>query len=789
MEHPNGAKADLNPPSAMLNRVRHAIDRSRDFHLRIFRTCDAEDRPVRASTGFQDVPPSKPIVGGTIVGGQPGTEERGYWNEELEADTSLESDYILFLYFLDPVANEDKIRRLANYIRSKQLPEGGWNIYYGGPAEVSASVKGYFALKLAGVPIDDPGMQRARDAIIAMGGAEKVNSFTKIYLSFLNQVDWSACPAIPPEIVLLPRFFYFNIYEISYWSRAILVPLSILYARKPNRRVPEGLSIREIFAATHRGNGNGSIGNGNDNGHSAEGGADDGVKHGNAGGAGDGHRIQNGHGESNGAANGNVSLGRADEPFSLTIPRDPNLFTWKNFFLLVDRILKLLEKAPVKPLRGLALKTAERWMLSRIEKSDGLGAIFPAVVNSVMAMHSLGYDESHPHVAHSLDKLRRLEIEDGNAIRLQPCQSPVWDTALAISALHEAGVASGDPAIVAAARWLVGKEVRSSGDWKVRNRDDVEVSGWYFQFQNEFYPDVDDTAAVLMALERADLSSVQGGADSIRRGIAWVLSMQCSNGGWASFDVDVDREIFTKFPFADHNAMLDPACADITGRVLEMLGRFASLRDHADVRRAVARRVEFLRQSQDPGGAWYGRWGVNYIYGTWQALKGLTAVGEDPNGPYIRKAVEWLRSRQNGDGGWGESCRSYDEAAEKGNGTSTPSQTAWAVMGLIAAGEAGSAEVQRGIEFLLERQRADGSWEEQEFTGTGFPCVFYLRYHMYRLYFPLFALGMYERALKGSGASLSDKDVDLPLRPDRPGQGGRTATSMARQALRGIFGR
>ncbi len=773
MEHAQGAEADLNPHSAMLNRVSHAIDRSKDFHLRIFRACDAEDRPV--------LPP----------GAQSGATERGYWNEELEADTTIESDYILCLYFLDPVANADKILRLSNYIRSKQLPDGGWNIYYGGPAEVSASVKGYFALKLAGVPIDDPVMKRAREAIMAMGGAEKVNSFTKIYLSFLNQVDWSACPAIPPEIVLLPRFFYFNIYEISYWSRAILVPLSILYARKPNRQVPEGLSIREIFAATHRanGNGNGPNSGGNGNGNTSGAGAQATLTNGNGEGNGNGNGIRYGKSNGNGAANGHGAPGRAEEPFSLTIPRDPNLFTWKNFFLLVDRILKLLEKAPVKPLRGLALKRAERWMFSRIEKSDGLGAIFPAVVNSVMAMHSLGYDESHPHVASSLDKLRRLEIEEGDSIRLQPCQSPVWDTALAISALHEAGVASSDPAIVAAARWLVGKEVRSSGDWKVRNRDDVEVSGWYFQFQNEFYPDVDDTAAVLMALERADLSAVQGGADSIRRGIAWVLGMQCSNGGWASFDVDVDREIFTKFPFADHNAMLDPACADITGRVIEMLGRFASLRDHADVRRAVARGVEFLRQSQDPCGAWYGRWGVNYIYGTWQALKGLTAVGEDPNAPYIRKAVDWLKSKLNADGGWGESCRSYDEPAEKGAGASTPSQTAWAVMGLIAAGEARSAEAERGIEFLTERQNPDGSWDEQEFTGTGFPSVFYLRYHMYRLYFPLFALGMYERALKGSGPSLSSKRVDLPLRPDRAGQGGRSATSKARQALRGIFGR
>jgi squalene-hopene/tetraprenyl-beta-curcumene cyclase len=370
------------------------------------------------------------------------------------------------------------------------------------------------------------------------------------------------------------------------------------------------------------------------------------------------------------------------------------------------------------------------------------------MVNSVMALKCLGYDDSHPKVAHGIQKLAELEIEEGDTIRLQPCLSPIWDTALAVTALSESGCSPDHPRIVAAARWLVGKEARRSGDWQVRNPG-VEASGWYFQFKNEFYPDVDDTAAVLMALRRAALDDVRGGADAVRRGLAWTLSLQCTNGGWAAFDVDVDHEILTKVPFADHNAMLDPACADITGRVLEMLGEFPEEMARPEVRAAVARAAEYLAREQDPSGAWYGRWGVNYIYGTCHALKGLAAAGVDPASETIRRAVAWLVSCQNEDGGWGESCASYEDPAAKGRGASTPSQTAWAVMGLVAAGEAPSIAVTRGIRFLIDTQRPDGSWAEEQCTGTGFPGVFYLRYHLYCQYFPLFALGAYRRAMAG----------------------------------------
>jgi squalene-hopene/tetraprenyl-beta-curcumene cyclase len=680
----------------------------------------------------------------------------GYWLGELEADTTLESDYILFLYFLDPEGHREKIRKLANYVRKHQLADGSWNIYYGGPSDVSASVKAYFALKLAGHSTEEPFMVKAREAILAMGGAEKVNCFTKIYLSFLNQFDWKEIPAIPPEIVLLPRFFYFNIYEMSYWSRAILIPLSILYAKKPNRQVSSKVNIREIFAA-HAKNGNG---NGNGVGHRKPAPTTQ-------------RKLTQFHAPQTGSLQGERQNGHA--------PADPNLLSWRNFFLLMDRLLKLVEKAPIKPLRNLALKKAEEWMLTRSEASDGLGAIFPAMVNSVLAMRCLGYDESHPCVANTLDKLRELEIEEGDALRLQPCLSPVWDTALAVNAMREANYPQDAPEIVAAGRWLVSKEVRKSGDWQVR-APGVEASGWYFQFQNEFYPDIDDSAAVLLALDRVDHTKVEGLEAAIGRGVNWILSLQCSNGGWAAFDVDVKREALTQVPYADHNAMLDPACADITGRVLEMLSRFPALRRNPEIELAIQKGLSFLKSEQEDDGSWYGRWGVNYIYGTWQALKGVLAVGEDPQAPYVRRAVHWLKSHQNPNGGWGESCDSYKYPEKKGRGTSTASQTSWAIMGLVAAGEVESEAVERGVSFLLRTQKQDGSWDEAHFTGTGFPEVFYLNYHLYRTYFPLFALGYYRNVKKGVPPVRGQANVVLP-----EGRG-RSTFLQGRGKRRGLFG-
>jgi len=606
----------------------------------------------------------------------------GYWVGELEGDTILESEYMLLLHFLGR-GDDERIPALCRRILGKQLPDGMWAIYPGGPGEVSASIKAYFVLKLAGHAPDAPHMRRAREAILSHGGVTAANSFTKIYLAMFGQYPWSRVPAIPPEIVLLPKWFYFNIYEISSWSRTILVPLAIIYAFRPRVGVPPGTGIGELFV---------------------EGGAPD-----------------------------------------PTLRWASRLICWRNFFLAVDRLLKLHEASPIRPLRRWALRAAERWTRERLRKSAGLGAIFPPMVNTVMALRSLGYPETDPDVAGQLKELADLEIAEGDTLRLQPCVSPVWDTAITAIALHESGMPDDHPALRRAGEWLLSKEVRERGDWSAK-RPKLEPGGWYFEFANEFYPDVDDTAMVLMALQRIGLPEGSGKGKVMDRALRWMLGMQGKDGGWASFDVDNRRMCFAQISFADHNAMLDPSTADITARVLEMLGTSELGRSHP----AVPPALRYLYHEQEPDGAWYGRWGVNYVYGTWQALRGLESIGEDMGAERARRAVAWLQSTQNADGGWGESCRSYADPSARGRGPSTPSQTAWAVMGLMSAGQTASDAVRRGVQFLLSRQRADGTWDEEEFTGTGFPCVFYLRYHLYRNSFPLMALGMYRRRLAGS---------------------------------------
>ncbi|MCZ6795418.1 MAG: squalene--hopene cyclase [Planctomycetota bacterium] len=685
----------------------------------------------------------------------------GYWVAELEADTTLESDYILFLQFLGSEKHREKIRKLASYIRRHQLADGSWSIYQNGPGDVSATVKAYLALQLAGHSPGEPFMVRARDAARGLGGVEEINSFTKFYLALLGQLEWDKVPAIPPEVVLVPRFFMINIYEISYWSRAIIIPLSVLYATQTVRAPSGGILIRDLFVHPNR-----------------DGRAARGVK--NLNGNGSGPLL----GRGNGVTNRHAATGSENPEGTNGTGRktgeEPSIFSWTNFFMLTDRVLRLAEKAPVKPLRKLALRKAQAWMLSRLEDSDGLGAIFPSMVNSVMALTALGFDDDDPLVTRAIRELERLEIEENGEIRLQPCLSPVWDTAKAVNALHEAGVPSDHEKLVEACRWMVAKEVRKPGDWQIR-LPHVEVGGWPFQFRNEFYPDVDDSSAVIMALGRVDPTHVPGIEEAISRGLEWVINMQCSNGGWAAFDVDVQRGCLTKVPYADHNAMLDPPCADITGRCLEMFGRFPHLFESSRVKTVIRRGVDYLKSTQEDDGAWYGRWGVNYIYGTWQAIKGLIAVGEDPSQGYIRRAVRFLKSHQNEDGGWGESCSSYDDPSRRGQGETTPSQTAWALMGLTAAGENDSPEVERGIRHLLETQRPDGGWDEENWTGTGFPCVFYLNYHLYSLYFPLFALGMYRNAKQGISTVLPDRAVRLP-------DGARDHRAKPRRrALRALF--
>ena len=623
----------------------------------------------------------------------------GFWCGELEADPMLEADYI-FAHMLLGTGDQERFKRALTEILRYQNDEGGWSIYPGGPSNISLSVKCYFACKLMGMSADEPILVKAREWILANGGVVECNTFTKIYLCFMGQYEYDAVPAIPPEIVLFPNWFYFNIYEISSWSRAILVPLSIAYAKKPFKKIRPEQGIDELFVG--------------------------------------------------GRENASLHL-RWDKK---------KLISWRNFFLFCDRMTHWFERVHIRPLRKMALKKAEKWMLERFEMSDGLGAIYPAMLNAIIALRCLGYSLDDPQLIRAIDEFERLGIDEPNGtsdypvptFRMQPCMSPVWDTAQAVYALGEAGVQRNDPRLLKAADWMLSKEVRHRGDWSVKNSK-AEPGGWYFEFNNEFYPDVDDTAQVLLALNKVDNPRERYQYDVSQRAIDWIFSMQCKNGGWASFDKDNTKMIFEQIPFADHNAMLDPPTVDITGRILETLATYGYTRKDKRIERAI----KFIYDEQEPDGSWFGRWGVNYIYGTFLVLRGLEAIGVWNHEPQIQQAAEWLRSVQNADGGWGETCGSYDDPTTRGVGPSTPSQTAWAILGLLSAGDTRSDSVAKGIKWLLTHQDTDGSWDESTgqgstrqalYTGTGFPRVFYLAYHLYREYFPLLALTNYKRAIE-----------------------------------------
>ncbi|TNF70862.1 MAG: squalene--hopene cyclase [Acidobacteria bacterium] len=612
--------------------------------------------------------------------------EDGHWCAELEGDTILESEYILAMHFLGR-SGEEKVRKAASFLRQRQLPTGGWAIYPGGTPDLSASVKAYFVLKLVGDDPQSPHMERAREVILSMGGLVACNSFTKIYLSIFGQYEWSKSPGVPPELILFPKWFpFFNIYDMSSWSRAIVVPLSIIWAKKPHCPVPEHATIREL-------------------------------------------RVR---------------------PRGLVLPQWSRASLmhegWSLFFRVLDRIHKMFESAHLVPLRRRAIRLCEQWVLARLDKSDGLGAIFPPIVNTIIALRSLGYPEDHPTVVGQIRELEKLELEEEETMRLQPCFSPVWDTALSLNALAESEVPQDREQLYRAIEWLLDREVREPGDWRVRNPEGP-VGGWYFEYANEFYPDCDDTAQILTAVSKVDPPGGEIGwrlEAANKRALGWLLSMQNRDGGWASFDKGCNKEYLTYIPFADHNAMIDPSTTDITARALEALARHGY-----DLRTpAVRRGVDFVRRDQQADGSWYGRWGCNYLYGTWLALCGLEAVGEDLSQDYIRRAAAWIRSCQNPDGGWGELPDSYEDASKKGQGPSTAAQTAWAIMGLIAAGEVENEAVARGVDYLLSTQHPDGSWTDAWWTGTGFPEVFYLNYHYYAIYFPLQALETYRKRLQ-----------------------------------------
>ncbi|HLK63654.1 MAG TPA: squalene--hopene cyclase [Bryobacteraceae bacterium] len=602
----------------------------------------------------------------------------GFWCGELTADSTLESDYILLQLWLHQPDGEvwspptrARIDRAACCILSRQLPDGGFNTFHGGPADVSATVKAYCALRLAGMSPDADPLRRARERILALGGLQAANSYVKINLSLFGLYPRQHVPSVPPEITMLPGNV---LYEMSSWTRSILVPLSIVQARGSNRRAPTGFTLDELLLP-------------------------------------------------------NVSL---------ALPKRKGLSI---LFHHLDRVFKVWEKRGSERIRASAIREAEHWILDRTRHTEGLGAIYPAMMYFIMALDALGYPEDHPDLVEAIRHFESLMIETPDRFLFQPCVSPIWDTAICAFALGEAGKYD-DARMTRAADWLISKEVRRKGDWSIK-RPDTEPSGWAFEFANEFYPDIDDTAMVLLALLHAKGSNAKAQVAAERRAVNWLLAMQSEDGGWAAFDVDNNWAVLNKVPFADHNAMLDPTCPDITGRVLESLCR-RGLAEHEAVRRGVA----YLLQAQEKDGSWYGRWGVNYIYGSFLAMRGLAASGHSEAQDAIVRGAAWLRTIQNPDGGWGESCLSYDRDRFV-PAPSCPSQTAWAVLGLLAAGDHDSAALRKGVQFLLDRQRADGTWPEEASTGTGFPNVFYLTYGMYRDYFPLMALACHENGSPG----------------------------------------
>lgn len=622
-----------------------------------------------------------------LVGRQ---KDDGHWIFELEADATIPSEYLFLLHFLG-LKNPQRAREIGRFLRRTQKDDGSWPLYHEGVGDISATVKAYFALKLAGDNPDDAHMQRARAWVLAHGGAESVNVFTRITLATFGQVPWRVVPAMPVEIVLLPQWWFFSLRKVSYWSRCVIVPLLVIFAHRPVVRVPEGCGVRELFHA---------------------------------------------------------------DPDTLTEidafePRRPV----KNMFLLLDRILKRVEPLVPAPIRRMSLRRAERWTRDHMQGPGGIGGIFPAMANAVMALRLLGAAPDDADSVRNLQAIEDLVVERGDETYCQPCVGPVWDTCLSLNALTEAGVSPSDPRVRAAVQWLFDRQIFVRGDWSA-NAPNLEPGGWAFQYENDKYPDVDDTGMVLMSLLRANAHEHEAQRKRMNQAVNWVLGMQNKDGSWGAFDIDNHYTYLNNIPFADHGALVDPGTADLTGRCIELFAMLGYDKNFTPARRGI----EFLKRDQHPCGGWYGRWGVNYLYGTWSVLTAIGAIGESRDAPYLRRAVEWLYSVQNEDGGWGESCESYEEGRPFGVGKSTASQTAWALLALMAVDEVDSPNVQRGVEYLLATQNDAGEWDEELYTGTGFPRVFYLRYHGYSKMFPLAALSTYRR-IREQGQTLQQNII------------------------------
>ena len=567
------------------------------------------------------------------------------------------------------------LHKAQTYLRQEQREHGGWELFYGDGGNLSTSVEAYMALKLLGVPQTDPAMLRAKDFIIKQGGISKTRIFTKFHLALIGCYDWRGIPSIPPWLMLLPDNFLFNIYEISSWARGSTVPLLIVFDKKPIFKVNPGIILDELYA----------------------------------------ERIEN---------------------VRFELPRKSD---WTDLFVVLDDAFKLAENLNLVPLREEGLKAAEKWVLERQEATGDWGGIIPAMLNSLLALRCLDYDVDDPVVERGLQSVDRFAIETNETYRVQPCVSPVWDTAWVMRSLLDSGMEPDHPALVGGGEWLLSKQILDYGDWAVKNTQG-KPGAWAFEFENRFYPDVDDSAVVVMTLQDVKLPNEQLKKAAINRTLNWIATMQCKPGGWAAFDLDNDQDWINNLPYADLKAMIDPNTADVTARVLEMLG-LCNL-SMGGIREEKA--INYLINEQEIDGSWFGRWGVNYIYGTSGALSALSLVAPQIHRSSIERGAAWLVGCQNTDGGWGETCRSYDNPALKGRGTSTVSQTAWALIGLMAAGANSKVAIERGIDYLINTQEADGTWQEDNFTGTGFPGHFYLKYHLYAQYFPLIALGRYQ---------------------------------------------
>lgn len=678
-------------------------------------------------------------------------EGKGWWAGEDESNCTLDAEYVFFFHYtglIEQPKYRDKMRRLANRIRNQQRHDGTWAIYFAGPGEISCSVESYFALKLAGDSPDAPHMVKAREWIKKKGGPLKARVLTRIQLALMGEMDWRACPSIPVQMMFAPKASRFNIYEISYWARVCTVPLAVLCDQRVSISVPPGKGIKELYPE---------------------------------------------------------AAGDQKSSADLAAMERADLFSWKNLFIQSDRFLKWAEKRKLLPFRERALKRAERWIRRHQDHSGDWGGIFPAMVNSLMALQVRGMKHDDPVFAKGLEALERFEVPTSShsigestgklpqqgegELHIAPCVSPVWDTAWSVLALSEANVPHEHQAIRQATDWLASMQIRRRGDWRYKCPG-LAPGGWAFQFYNDRYPDTDDASVVLMALLNgpATSGSDKSGFDQERkavfkRGINWVLGLQNADGGWGAFERDVDDDVYNEILYNDEKNMLDPSTADVTGRVLECLG-YCGIGPEDPV---VARALAFIRREQEPDGKWWGRWGVNYVYGTWSVLRGLAALGFKPEDPMIARAADWIEGFQNEDGGWGETCETYRALGPNGpaalrhqikKGPSTASQTAWGVLALIAAGRYAGTRARRGVEWLMAHQRATGSlaaqptletrtapdgtiytvppvpaetnrdlWFERDFTGTGFPNAFYLRYHYYAVYFPILALAAYRNAL------------------------------------------